>query len=266
MMPRALKTRLLAVSALVIGVAAVAVIGFKVLVPHGEAAVAAPAQWQFSTADGVRTASLQSRNSLKQPAPFKGGPATLSVARGPGGYAVRLDVDGDMACSYAPTASKVEVRFDDGPPRTFACAPAPDDHGRLLFDGAHSTAYLADPVAFLARLRNARHVRVASDFAGQTQSQVMAFDLPPVDPVAQVSSSVVPVAQMAAAVPVAPIPAAGPAAVTAAPLPAAAPAAAAGPVVHRPRPIRVAARRHPAGYYLHPYRPSAIRGWRRASY
>jgi len=262
-MPRALKTRLLVVSVGVIGMAAVAVIGVKfVLGRHGEAGVTAPAQWQVSTGDGARVASLQSRNSLKQPAPFKGGPATLSVTRGPGGYAVRLDVDGDMACSYAPTASKVEVSFDGGPPHAFACAAAPDDRGRLLFDGTHSTAYVADPVAFLARLRNAHSVRIASDFAGQTASQVMAFDLPPGDPVARISPAVTPVAQTVAA-PVSPVAAAAPS-VAATPVPAATPAVA--PVVRRPHIVRVALRRHPAGYYLHPYRPSAVRGWHRARY
>ena len=246
MIPRALNIRILALAGLVAGIAVVAVIGVRRLQASADDPPPPP-QWQYTTAGAVRTASLQSRNILKQPAPFKGGPATLSLARGPDGYVARLDVDGDMACSYAPTASKVEVSFDGAAPQAFACAPAPEDHGALLFDGKHSTAYFADPIAFLARVRNARHVRIEGEFAGQAAPQAMAFDLPPGDPVAQVSPAV-------AATGAAPPPVATAVAAT-----DVLPVRAVDTSHRRPAVVRASLhmppRRHPAGYYLHPYRP-----------
>jgi len=288
-MPSVLNTRLLAVAGLLVGVAAVATIGI-IRLQGGSADAANSSQWQYaSTPDGARTASLESRNRLKAPAPFKGGPATLSLARGPGGYVVRLDIDADMACSYAPTASTVQVTFDGGAPHTFACAPAPDDHSRLLFDGTHSTAYFADPVAFLAQVRNARHVRIVGEFAGQTASQAMEFDLPPGDPVAQVSPASVQLAQTSAInAPATNTPAANAPAITAPPV--AAPAAAVAAVSPPPKAtpatdlvaaggpgpgpvppghrgvVRVSARHHAPGYYLHPYRPAYRRPEHRRAY
>jgi hypothetical protein len=279
-LPRPLNVGLLAVAGLLVGVAAVATIGVNRLQAGGAwsvpalfaAAPAIPAQWQYATADGARTASLQSRNRLKEPAPFKGGPATLSLARGADGYVVRLDVDGDMACSYAPTASTVQVSFDGGAPRTFACASAPGDPSKLLFDGAHSTAYFADPVAFLAQLRNARHVRIVGEFAGQAASQAMEFDLPPGDPVAEVSPASVQLAQAPVAAGTAPssspvtssVPVSPPAvaAVAVAPPPKATPAAdivAGGnriSIREHHGAVRLSVRRHVPGYYLHPYHPA----------
>lgn len=271
--PPALNPRLLAVAGLVVGVAAVATIGVYRLqgrtldfswLMSSAVPSASSSQWQFTSAGNVNTAVLLSGNKLKQPTPFKSGPATLSVARGPNGYAVKLDADGDMACSFAPTASQVEVGFDDAPPHAFACQPAPDDPGKLLFDGQHSTAYLADPVGFLARLRNARHVRISSDFAGQTAPQVMDFTLPAGDPVAQISQAAIQVAPVpvSATAPAADAPAvavAGQASASASPKaePVARNTAPAAPVAHVSG--RSAARvsaHHPKGYYLHPYRPS----------
>ncbi len=204
--------RLLAATGLVVGVAAVATIGVERLegrsialpiLPKAAAATAPtteiPAQWQYTTSSDGRTMRLLSRNRLPLPPPYKSGPAMLDVTRGPEGYAVRLEVDGDMACAYAPTASALMVSFDGAAPRAFACASAPDDPGKLLFDGAHSTAYLADPVGFLARLRNARHISIKSDFAGQPAAQEMAFDLPPGDPVAGIAQAVTQVEQEPAA-------------------------------------------------------------------
>lgn len=294
--PRPLNIGLLAVAGLLVGVAAVATIGVDRLqggktvltVPALFSAVPeSPPQWRYTTEGSARMASLLSRNRLKEPAPFKGGAATLSLARGPDGYAVRLDMDADMACSYAPTASTVQVSFDGGAPRTFACAPAPDDQGKLLFDGTHSTAYFADPVAFLAQLRNARHVRIMGEFAGQTASQAMEFDLPPGDPVAQVSPASVQLAQTptttaptttppaatAPAINTPPVAAPAMAVATVSPVPKATPATdlvaagSPGPVLPRHHGVvRVSVRRHVPGYYLHPYRPLYRRPEHRRAY
>jgi len=264
--PRSFNLGLLAVIGLVVGAAVIAEIGVNRLqIRHttqaaaalyaGDATVVQP-QWQFATADGAPVASLRSSNSLTPPAPFKGGPVTLSVTRAAEGAVVKLDVDAELACSYAPTASSLAVSFDSGPDQTFACAPAPAGARTLLFDGDHSTAYLADPVAFLARLRQAHTVRIAGDFAGQT-AQVMMFALPAEDPVVRVSPAVVRVDQTE------PISPAAPAAV---PVRAPVEAATAIPVrhYHHHRAVGVSAyvpvhHRHPRGYYLHPYRPVSFR-------
>ena len=258
MMPRTLNTRLLA--AVGLGVLGLAVVAAVVVKRHAGATAeaAAPGPWQYATNGNVRSASLQSRNDLKQPAPFKSGPATLDLTRGPDGYAVQLDVDGDMACSYAPTASQIQVSFDGAPPRAFACAPAPDDHGRLLFDGAHSTAYLADPVAFLARVRTARHVRITSDFAGQTAPQMMDFDLPPGDPVTAISPTVAQATSEPAPAVTPPMPA--PPMATVVPVAAIQPQPSRHPHIIKAS-MHLPVRRHPAGYYLHPYRPVHMRAY-----
>jgi len=166
----------------------------------------AQAQWQYVTDDGVRTASLRSGNSLTPPAPFKGGPVTLSVTRGAEGASVKLDADAEMACSYAPTASSLDISFDSGPNQSFACAPAPAGARKLLFDGDHSTAYLADPVAFLARLKGARHITVTAGFAGTAEPQSLEFDLPPAAPAVDPPAAAT--APVHAAAAVSPLPAA----------------------------------------------------------
>ncbi len=162
-------------------------------------------QWRHATVDGVDTASLASTNSLTQPSPFKGGPVTLSVSRGPDGAIVRFDTDAEMACSFAPTASSLLVSFDSGPAQTFACAPAPTDAHKLLFDGDHSTAYLADPVAFLARLKGVRHIAITAAFTGVSEPAPLQYDLPSDEPLATsvASASVSPKPAETAAAPAA---------------------------------------------------------------
>lgn len=189
-MPRSFNTGLLAAAGLIVGVAIVATIGVNRLqVPNPQAtaalyaadAVVAP-QWRHANAGGIETASLQSTNTLAPPAPFKSGPASLSVSQGAAGPVVRLDLDGELACSYAPAGNTLLVSFDDGPAQAFACAPAPAGAPAKLFDGDHSTAYLADPAAFLARLRAARHIAVTAYFADSSEPQPMRFDLPAGEP------------------------------------------------------------------------------------
>ncbi len=197
-MPRSFNTSLLAIAGLVIGVAVVATVAANRLQIHHTtkataglyaATVSVPqAQWQYATAGGLPVASLESRNSLTPPAPFKGGPLTLSLSRGASGMVVRLDADAELACSYAPTASTVEISFDSGPGQAFACAPAPAGARALLFDGDHSTAYLADPTAFLARMTKARHLSVTTAIAGATDPQSLAFDLPAGAPALQAAA------------------------------------------------------------------------------
>lgn len=161
-----------------------------------------PAQWGYADAKDGRTASLQSRNSPAVPAAYKGGPVTLSVVQGAIGTAVKLDADSELACSYAPTASSVEASFDGGPSQVFSCAPAPAGARKLLFDGDHSTAYLADPTAFLARLKGARHVSLTISFAGVTEPQALEYEVPSQAPdmaVATADKAAVPAVVLAAA-------------------------------------------------------------------
>jgi hypothetical protein len=210
---RSFNTGLLAVSGLVVGVAMVATIGVDRFQTHktieasetlyATDAVAAP-QWQYITFDGARMASLQSRNSVTPPAPFKGGPVTLSIAHGPDGAVVKLDTDAELTCSYVPAATSVDVSFDEGPPEPFACASAPANAPKLLFDGDHSTAYLADPVGFLARLRGVHHVTITATFSGVTEPQALEYDLPSGEPVLETASASAPAAKpaVAAAAPV----------------------------------------------------------------
>ncbi len=206
--PRSFNTKLAAVVGLVIGVAVIADVAVDRLQARHTAQLSAalyaadvsvPApKWTVVADKDIRTASLQSSNSLSLPQPFKGGPAVLSIVRNGDGPVVRLDVDGEPACSYAPTATTVDISFDSGPSQAFACAPAPAGARKLLFDGDHSTAYLADPVAFLARLKNARHISINATFARMTDPQAMDFDLPPDDPTADVASRSATVASAAA--------------------------------------------------------------------
>ena len=206
--PRSFNTGLLAVAGLMLGVAIVASIGLRRLqAPGSEAAapvyatdaMAVAPEWRHASAGGVDTASLQSSNSLTPPAPFKSGPATLSISHGAGGAVVRLDLDGELACSYTPAGNSIQVSFDGGPSQGFACAKAPAGARQMLFDGDHSTAYLADPAAFLARLNGARHVSIDAGFASG-DLQPMVFDLPPSDPVvtASLAAARTPPAAMAA--------------------------------------------------------------------
>ena len=183
---RSFNTGLLAACGLVIGVAAIVTIGVGRLqyrdpssqaaaVSYVTEAVAAPqAQWHST---GANTISVQSTNSLTEPAPFKGGPATLGISH-VAATAVSLDIDGELACSYAPAANGLNISFDDGPSESFACAPAPAGARQLLFDGDHSTAYLADPAGFLARLKGVHHLTITATFADQSEPQTMEFDLP----------------------------------------------------------------------------------------
>ncbi len=206
-MPRSFNLSLAATSLLVVGVAVVATIAFNRLQTHNmvrssaplyaAGAVAEPLQWVYADLDGVRVASIKSSNSPDVPAPYKGGPVTLSVTRGPDGAIVKLDADAELACSYAPTANSVEISFDAGPSQAFACAPAPAGAGKLLFDGDHSTAYLANPQAFLSRMKGVRHISVTAGLAGVTAAQPLEFDVPPGDP----TVAPVQVATAAAAVP-----------------------------------------------------------------
>ena len=223
--PRSFNVSLLAMCGLVVGVAVVANIAVNRLQFRNSSPSTAPIyvasattpsqpQWNYTEANGVRTASLPSTNSVAQPAPFKGGPVTLSVVHGADGPVVKLDADSELACSYAPTASSVEISFDNGPGQTFACAPAPAGARKLLFDGDHSTAYLADPVAFLSRLRGVRHISVVSSFANVTEPQSLEYDLPAGDPMAVAAAPIktapVPVAsgEVASAVAAVAVPAA----------------------------------------------------------
>ncbi len=187
--PRSFNVSLLAMCGLLVGGAVVATIAVNRLQFHSavqaaapiyavSAVTSAPVQWHYADADGSRLASLQSSNSPSVPAAYKGGPVTLSVGHGAAGAVVKLDADSQLACSYAPTASSVEVSFDGGPGQVFACAPAPAGARKLLFDGDHSTAYLADPTAFLARLKGARHISLAISFAGVTEPQSLEYDVP----------------------------------------------------------------------------------------
>ena len=207
--PRSFNTGLFAAAGLVVAVALIATMGINRLQDHRTAqaasalyvtdAVVVP-QWRHAAVDGIDTASLQSSNSLTQPAPYKGGPVTLSVTRGPDGAVVKLDTDAEMACSFAPTASSVQISFDSGPDQTFACAPAPAGARKLLFDGDHSTAYLADPVAFLARLKGVRHIAITAAFTGVTEPAPLEYDLPPDEPLATTVASTQTAPKPAAAV------------------------------------------------------------------
>ena len=202
-MPRSFNVSLLAMCGLLVGGAVVATIAVNRIQFHSavqpaapvyavSAVTAAPAQWHYANADGGRAASLQSRNSPSVPAAYKGGPVTLSVIHGASGTVVKLDADSELACSYAPTASAIEVSFDGGAAQTFACAPAPAGARQLLFDGDHSTAYLADPAAFLGRLKGARHVSLTTGFAGVAEPQPLEYDLPA--PAPDVATAAVPAA------------------------------------------------------------------------
>ena len=214
-MPRSFNMNLAAVIALVMGVAVIATVALNRVQLHrtleagaplyAAGAVTAQPQWQYSDAGGVRVASLQSSNSPNAPTTYKGGPVTLGVTRGPGGAIVKIDADAELACSYAPTASSVAVSFDSGPAQTFACAPAPDGARKLLFDGDHSTAYLADPTAFLARLKGVRHISLTLAYSGVTGPQTLEYDMPAESPaiVAQASPTPGAKAADAAAVPAA---------------------------------------------------------------
>ena len=206
--PRSFNTGLFAAAGLVVAVAVVAFMGVNRLQEHKTAqaasalyvtdAIVAP-QWHHVVVDGVDTASLASGNSLTQPAPYKGGPVTLSVSRGPDGAIVRLDTDAEMACSFAPTASSLQVSFDSGPDQTFACAPAPAGARKMLFDGDHSTAYLADPTAFLSRLKGVRHIAITAAFTGVTEPAPLEYDLPSDGPLATTVASTQTAAKPAAA-------------------------------------------------------------------
>jgi hypothetical protein len=196
--PRSFNTGLFAVAGLVVAVAIIATMGVNRLQDRRTAQAASALyvsdalvvpQWHHAVVDGVDMASLTSRNSLTQPAPYKGGPVTLSVMRGADGAVVRLDADAEMACSFAPTASSVQISFDSGPDQTFACAPAPAGARKLLFDGDHSTAYLADPVAFLARLKGVRHIAITAAFTGVNEPPPLQYDLPPEAPLAPTEAS-----------------------------------------------------------------------------
>jgi hypothetical protein len=204
--PRSFNTNLMAVSAFVIGVAIVSTVvvnrlqyrtGPQTGAPvYAAGAVSAPQiQWSRATVDGTRTASLASNNSLTLPAPYKGGPVVLSIAGDAAAPVVKLDADAELACSFAPAASSLEVSFDGGPGQAFACAPAPDGVHKPLFDGSHSTAYLADPAAFVTRLKGVRHVTITAAFSGVTEPQALEYDLPAEAPVVAVA----PVAKAATA-------------------------------------------------------------------
>ena len=215
--PRSFNVGLLAMFGLLIGGAVVATIALNRVQFHNSvqaaapvyaasAVTSAPVQWQYVDEKEGRVASLQSSNSPGVPAAYKGGPVTLSVVHATGGAVVRLDADSELACSYAPTASSIEASFDGGPSQVFACAPAPAGTRKLLFDGDHSTAYLADPTTFLARLKSARHVSLTTSFAGVTEPQTLEYDLPAQAPtlpaVAQAAAvAAVPVVAMAAVAP-----------------------------------------------------------------
>jgi len=196
--PRSFNTGLFAVAGLVVAIAVIATMGINRLQDRKTSQAAAALyvtdaivvpQWRHAAADGGDTASLESSNSLTQPAPFKGGPVTLSVTHGPAGAVVKLDTDAEMACSFAPTASSVQVSFDSGPDQTFACAPAPAGARKLLFDGDHSTAYLADPAAFLARLKGVRHIAITAAFTGMTEPAPLEYDVPSEAPLAATVAS-----------------------------------------------------------------------------
>ena len=218
--PRSFNTGLFTAAGLVVAVAIIATMGVNRLQVHKTAqaaqalyvsdAVVVP-QWHHAVVDGVDTASLTSSNSLTQPAPYKGGPVTLSITHGPDGAVVKLDTDAEMVCSFAPTASSVQVSFDNGPDQTFACAPAPAGASKLLFDGDHSTAYLADPVAFLARLKGVRHIAITAAFTGVGEPTPLEYDLPPEAPLATTAASTQTAAKPASG------PASGPASDIAAP-------------------------------------------------
>jgi len=206
---RSFNTGLLAACGLVIGVAAIATIGVNRLqyrdpssqaaaVSYATEAVAAPQPQWHST--GAGTISVQSSNSLTEPAPFKGGPATLGISH-VAATAVSLDIDGELACSYAPAANGLNISFDDGPSESFACAPAPAGARQLLFDGDHSTAYLADPAGFLARLKGVHHLTITATFADQSEPQTMEFDLPQTDSAVAAPVAATPVAAAAVAAP-----------------------------------------------------------------
>jgi len=198
-MPRSFNTNLMAVSALVVGVAIVSTVVVNRL-QYRSSAQAAPvyaadvvtapqARWAYAAIDGTRIASLASTNSLAQPAPFKGGPVVLSVTGTPAAPVVKLDTDAELACSFAPAASSLEISFDGGPGQAFACAPAPAGDRKPLFDGSHSTAYLADPAAFLSRLKGVRHVTITAAFSGVPAPQALEYDLPAEAPVVTVATA-----------------------------------------------------------------------------
>ncbi len=208
---RSFNTDLLTVSGLLVGVAVIAFIAVNRVQTRGvyesatplyvaEADSPAPSQWRHASADGVDTASLDSSNNLTLPPPFKGGQATLGIANDPHGPVVSLDIDGDMACAYVPSASSVLVSFDNGPAQAFACGRSPTDPGKPLFDGTHSTGYIVDSKTFVARLKTARRVTITGDFAGQGGAQAMVFDLPAGGPVLAAASSSAPVVAPAAAI------------------------------------------------------------------
>ena len=224
-MPRSFNTNLAAVSALIIGVAIVATVVVNRLQFHSAnqataavyaAGVTTPQpQWQYADAGDARVATLASLNNLTQPAPFKGGPVVLGVTRGADGAVVKLDTDAELACSYAPTATSIEVSFDGGPAQAFACANAPAGARKLLFDGDHSTAYLADPTTFLAHMKGAHHMTMTASFSGVTEPQSLEYDLPADAPALETAPAAkapaVAVAAAALAVPAVAVAAASPA-------------------------------------------------------
>ncbi len=213
-MPRSFNTNLMAVSAFVIGVAIVSTVVVNRLQYRNSPQTSAPVyaadvtsapqiQWAYATVDGAHTASLASNNSLTQPVPFKGGPVVLSVAGNAAAPVVKLDTDAELACSFAPATSSLQISFDGGPGQVFGCVAAPAGAHRPLFDGSHSTAYLADPAAFLARLKGVRHMTVTAAFTGIPAPQTLEYDLPAEAPVlapAPAAKAVAAVAATAAAV------------------------------------------------------------------
>ncbi len=210
---RSFNVNLAATCALVVGVALVATIGVNRFLSHHNLQPGAPVyaveavsvqpQWRYSDVKGVRTASLASSNSPSVPAAYKGGPITLNLAQGADGTVVRLDADSELQCSYAPTASSLEISFDSGASQTFACAPAPAGARKLLFDGDHSTAYIANPSAFLARLKGVRHIAIVTSFAGVTEPQSLEYDIPADAPILSAPVTQAPVTQAKAATAVA---------------------------------------------------------------
>ncbi len=126
------------------------------------AAVSTPQRWTYSQEGddrgAVRVSTLMSDDADAAEDRI---PAALIVRQGPGGVSAAIRIDGQFTCSAA-SGGMIAAQFDGGKVESLACARRPDDEPQLTASG-EDTLFIADPEAFVARVRSAHSLVLSAD-------------------------------------------------------------------------------------------------------
>lgn len=155
-----------------VAIAAAGTFGWHAFAPQAAtveaaaATVSGPGSWSYTVESGnagpIHVSTLMSDDAY---ASGDGIPAALVLRNGPDAPSAAIRIDGQFTCSAAANGT-ISAQFDGGQAVTLHCAPRPD--GVLDLDAAgQDVLFLADPQAFISRVRAARSLVLTADVLGQ---------------------------------------------------------------------------------------------------